>query len=114
MLYGLRESQRRRRAGTLWVLRHLPAALQQMAQTTLMEREGESIIGRPAVVDQKAVIFGPQNQHGLFVSSAGQNGIYGHLSAHRHVQPLEPPAHLQPVSSMPFTGACRAVSTSPS
>src|SRR6266436_2594592 len=90
MLYSTGESQRRRGGD----LRHLPATLQQMRQTALMERECKSVIRRPAVVNEKSIIFGAQNRNGLFISSARQNGVYGHLSAHRHVQPLEPSAYL--------------------
>ena len=59
-----------------------------------MERELESVVGRPAVVNQKPSIFGSENHHGLFVPSARQNGVYGHLRTHRQVQPLKPSAHL--------------------
>src|SRR5215470_19755552 len=64
-----------------------------MGQTTLMESQLESVIRRPAVVNQEPVIFGPQNRYRLLVSSSWQDGVYGHLRAHRHVQPLEPSAH---------------------
>ena len=90
MLYGAWEGTRRWRSD----LRHLPASLQQMGQAALMEREPESVVGHPAVVNQKSIILGAQNHDRLLVSAARQNGVYGHLRAHRHVQPLEPSAHL--------------------
>jgi len=89
LLHSLWESPCRRRGD----LCHLTAALEQMGQTTLMERKLEPIIGCPAVMNQKSIIFGPQNLHRLLVSAARQNGVDGHLRAHRHVQPLELPAH---------------------
>src|SRR5580700_10774520 len=90
MLYGSWEGTRRWRGD----LCHLAASLQQMGQTTLMERQPESVVGRPAVVNQKSSIGGSQNHYRLFVSAAWQNGVHGHLRAYRHVQPLKPSAHL--------------------
>src|SRR5712692_9267586 len=90
MLYGTSEGPRRGRGD----LRHLPAPLQQMGQTTLMERELESVVSRPAVVNQKSIVFGAQNRYRLLVPSSRQDGVYGHLRAHRHVQPLKPPTYL--------------------
>src|SRR5256885_2690989 len=81
VLYGSWKGQRRRRGN----LRHLAATLEQMGQTTLMERELKSIIGRPAVVNQKSIILGTQNRYRLLISSYRQNSVYGHLRAHRDV-----------------------------
>ena len=66
MLNGSWEGQRRPRSD----LRHLPTTLQQMGQTTLMESELESVVGRPAVVKQKSVIVSTQNYLRLLISSA--------------------------------------------
>src|SRR5215468_4370992 len=51
ILYSSREGQRRR----LGDLRHLPAAFQKMCQTALMESQLESVIRRPAIVNQKPI-----------------------------------------------------------
>src|SRR5215472_12429037 len=64
-----------------------------MGQTTLMECKLESIIRRPAVVDEKSIILGAQDRYRLLVSSPWQDGVYGYLRAYRHVQPLEPATH---------------------
>jgi len=77
ILYRSREGQRRRRGD----VHHLPATIQQMGQTALMERELESVVGRPAVVKQKPVVLSAQNQYRLFTSSARQNGEYGRSPA---------------------------------
>src|SRR5215831_8538893 len=61
-----------------------------MCQTTLMESQPESVIRGPAIMNQKSVICGAQNRYRLLVSSSWQDGVYGHLRAHRHMQPLEP------------------------
>src|SRR5579885_2517960 len=59
-----------------------------------MESELEAVIRCPAVMSQKPIVFGPQNRYRLLVPSSRQNGVYGRLRAHRHVQPVQPPAHL--------------------
>src|ERR1700686_3791120 len=78
MLDGSWEGPRRRRSE----LRHLPAPLQQMGQATLMERELESVVGRPAVVNQKPSIFGSENHPSRFVPWACPNGVYVPLRPH--------------------------------
>src|ERR1700722_991109 len=90
LLYGSWEGPRPWRSD----LCHLAAALQQMGQATLMERELESVVGRPAVVHKKSIILGAQNRYRLLISPSWQNGVYGHLRTHRHVQPLKSATYL--------------------
>ena len=65
-----------------------------MVQATLMEGQDESVVRCPSVVDQEPCIGRPQHHHRLLVTSPRQYGVHGHLRTHRHMQPLQPPAHL--------------------
>src|SRR5215469_8632135 len=63
-LYRSWEGQRRRGGE----VRHLPTTLEQMGQTALMESQLESVVRRPAIVNQKSVVGGTQNLYRLLVS----------------------------------------------
>src|SRR5213593_3662171 len=69
-----------------------------MTQTTLMESMDESVVDRPAVMIQPAVVVGVQNRSGLVKSPAWQDRIDSDLDTHADPEPVQargdPPAGL--------------------